>query len=103
MTEENLKEIVSDPSKFNNNYKKEIEQSDIDDFKKSIEEYANWSLEDFKNSYLGNETLTNKYEKELKYIKILDVLDGSDRLTKVIEALNEFSEQLVKNSYSTGQ
>lgn len=103
LTEENLKEIVSDPSKFNNNYKKEIEQSDIDDFKKSIEEYANWSLEDFKNSYLGNETLTNKYEKELKYIKILDVLDGSDRLTKVIEALNEFSEQLVKNSYSTGQ
>ena len=103
LTEENLKEIVSDPSKFNNNYKKEIEQSDIDDFKKSIEEYANWSLEDFKNSYLGNETLREKYEKELKYIKILDVLDGSDRLTKVTEALNEFSEQLVKNSYSTGQ
>ena len=103
LTEENLKEIVSDPSKFNNNYKKEIEQSDIDDFKKSIEVYANWSLEDFKNSYLGNETLREKYEKELKYIKILDVLDGSDRLTKVTEALNEFSEQLVKNSYSTGQ
>lgn len=103
LTEENLKEIVSDPSKFNNNYKKEIEQSDIDDFKKSIEVYANWSLEDFKNSYLGNETLTNKYEKELKYIKILDVLDGNNRLTKVTEALNEFSEQLVKNSYSTGQ
>lgn len=103
LTEENLKEIVSDPSKFNNNYKKEIEQSDIDDFKKSIEVYANWSLEDFKNSYLGNENLTEKYEKELKYIKILDVLDGNNRLTKVTEALNEFSEQLVKNSYSTGQ